>query len=197
MTQTSMTTLRDEHSRDAVYFGDRPDWLIAYAQHRDSDTITRTNWAAFIDALGGESDTVAIERSSHWAVGWVEYLVINPDDTEKVKIAEELRERIETYPVLDEFALSALEHEEYQDSWRDYGASDFVRSLVKEFGLSDAARELLDDCDGDALQEFYESNIPSGEFYTPEGSGVRLNIDYAVRHCTREAMAAFLKQLRS
>lgn len=190
-----MQTMRQEHSSNAAYWGERDGWLIAYAQHRDSDTITRSNWASFVKALGGESDTVAIERSNHWAVGWVDYLIVDPQDLERVKLAEELRSRLEDYPVLDEMEWSKLEWNEYLDGWKDYGASDFVRGLKSKFGLSDVAEELLDQ-DGE-LQSFFESLIPSGEYYIPEGSGVSLQIDYAVDRCTRSILAAKLRSLRS
>lgn len=192
--EQKLSTLREEHSNSAAYWGDRPDWLIAYAQHRDSDTITRSNWASFLEALGGESDTVAIERSSHWAVGWVEYLVIDPADTERVKLAEELRESLEDYPVLDEMAWSDLEHEEYTEAWQDYGRGDFLRGLRRKFNLSDVAEELLDQ--DEELQSFFESLIPSGEYFIAEGSGVSIQTRYAVDRCDRDAIAARLRSLR-
>lgn len=186
--------MAQEHSLDAAYFGDRAEWVIAYAQHRDSDTITRSNWAVFLAALGGESDTVAIERSTHWAVGWIDYLIIDPSDTERVGLAERLREKLEDYPVLDEMEWSNLEWDEYLDAWSQWGRSDFVRALKREFGLSDAAVDLLDEAED--LQAFYEANIPSGEYYIAEGSGVSLNTDYAAKRCSRIAMGQYLRQLR-
>jgi hypothetical protein len=191
----TLTTLAEEHITDAAYWGDRPDWVIACAQHRDSDTVARSNWAAFVEALGGESETVAIERSNHWAVGWMEYLVIDPVDTERVQLAEQLREQLEDYPLLDEEAYSKLEWEEYQEAWSDYGQGDFAKALVREFGLSQLADDLLCDAPGETLLEFYESLIPSGEYYIPDGSSVRLNIDYAIKRCTRKQMADFLRSL--
>lgn len=188
-----MTTLKQAHSHEACYFGDRPDWLIAYTQHRDSDTLSRSNWTSFVEALGGESDTVAIERSNHWAVGWVEYLVIDPTDAARIAEAERLLARLEDYPVLDEMAWSNLEQDEYHEAWKDYGKSDFVRGLVREFGLSDAAEELLDQ--DDDLQAFFESLIPSGEYYHAEGSGVSIQTGYAVKACTRETIGQYLRQL--
>lgn len=192
---STMSTVRQEHSSNAAYWGEREEWLIAYAQHRDSDTLTRSNWAAFVEALGGESDTVAIERSNHWAVGWVEYILVDPQDTERVKLAEELREQLDDYPVLDEMGFSNLEHEEYQEAWQDYGRSDFVRGLRKKFNLSDAAEELLDQ--DEELQAFFESLITSGEYYTAEGSGVSVNLDSALWRVSRGTLGAHIRKLRA
>jgi hypothetical protein len=190
-----MQTVDQEHSHSAAYWGEYGHWLIAYAQHRDSDILTRANWASFVEALGGESDTVAIERSNHWAVGWVEYLIVDPSDTERVKLAEDLREKLEDYPILDETAWSNLEWDEYTEAWQDYGKSEFVRALRKKFSLSDVAEELLDQ--DEELQEFFESLIPSGEYFIAEGSGVSVQTSYAVDRCDRDTLAAYLRKLRA
>lgn len=191
-----MTTLQQEHSRNACYYGERGDWLIAYAIHRDSGTLERSNWTAFLETLGGEGGTIAIERSSHWAVGWVDYLVIDPSDKAKVELAESLRARLEDYPVLDEMEWSKLEWEEYGEAWNDYGADEFVRELGKAFRLADATKDFLAEVEREELQEFFEACVPSGEYYIPGGSGVSVNIRSAIVHCTREALAAFLRTQR-
>lgn len=196
-TEDTMTTLAQEHSHSACYFGDRPHWLIAYAKHRDSDTITRSNWDSFVQALGGESETVAIERSSHWAVGWVDYLIVDPEDAERVALAEELRSSLEDYPVLDDMALSNLEYDEYCENWQNFGASDFCDTLKREFGLSDAAADLLSEADQDTLREWFESLITSGEYYIAEDDSVYPNVSSAVFHCQRDDMASFLRKLRA
>lgn len=96
-----------------VYFGERGEWFVAAGQHRDSDALERSNFRSLLKRLGGESDTVAIERENHWAVGWVEHLLINPEDVKRVAIAEKTREELEDYPVVDEEDFSNLEHEEF------------------------------------------------------------------------------------
>lgn len=184
--------MRQEHSHYAAYWGDREDWLIAASVHRDSDTVDRANWAEWCKALP-ESGTVAIERSTHWAVGWVDYLVIDPSDTAAVALAESLRERLEDYPVLDEMELSNLEWDEYLEGWDSYGASEFCRELGNAFDLAYATKERLGEVDSEELRKFFESLINSGEYYTPDGSGVSIRVDSAVFHCTREALGQFLR----
>ena len=108
-----MLTLEQAHSGGS-YFGDRPDWLILAGQHRDSDYLERSNFRVAeqlaVVALGRES--VAIERSGHWAVGWIEYVVLAPSAASE-RLAEDIRGRLEDYPILDE---GDAWDEEYKES---------------------------------------------------------------------------------
>lgn len=112
-----MKTL-SENSREvgsSAYWGDRGNWLIVLAVHRDSDCLTRSNFEVATKML--EAEGCAIERFNHWAVGWIDYLIINPECKDLVAIAERIRERIDDYPVLDEFHYSNLEQQEAQEIW--------------------------------------------------------------------------------
>lgn len=143
-----MTTLL-ENTRavgSSAYFGDRPDWLIAFAMRRDSDTITRSNFRVAEKALRelpavkewpGEDCPIQIERFSHWAVGWCDYLIVNPECKPAVELAEQMREKVENYPILCEHDHSDLEHEEAETIWRDcYRVKDrleYVRRHRSQF----------------------------------------------------------------
>lgn len=83
------------------YWGEYGAWLIVLGRSRDSDSLEEHNFQEALKQLGGESDTVAVERSSHWAVGWVETLLVKPD-SEAQKTAETLLERLDNYLVLNE-----------------------------------------------------------------------------------------------
>ena len=50
-------------------------YLVLLGRHRDSPILDNVNFDAALELLGGESKTVLVERSSHWAVGWVEVLI--------------------------------------------------------------------------------------------------------------------------
>lgn len=98
-----------------------PDYYVFLGRHRDSDMITESNFDAAMKALGGESETVIIARASHWAVGWVESILIHKDDSAALQIADDLAAQLEDYPVLDESDLSERECEaahEYWNGWR-------------------------------------------------------------------------------
>ncbi len=126
---TTMKTIIENNKAvgDSAYWGQRGHWFIAAAQHRDSDCLTRSNFRSFKAALaaqpaiaGWSSDDVGgytVESFNHWAVGWVEYLLINPECKLAVGLAEELRASLEDYPVLDENDFSQLESDEANEVW--------------------------------------------------------------------------------
>jgi hypothetical protein len=109
-----------------AYFGDRGDWPVAYAMHRDSDTLERANYAALLKQLEKEcdSDDYAEETSSHWLVGYVSHILVRPD-TLAAQIAEEAQNALSDYPVLDDEELSRIEEEEAlltaECAYNDYG----------------------------------------------------------------------------
>ena len=82
------------------YFGDEwYDYYVGLSRHRDSDTLTESNFITFLQRLGGESKTVFIVRESHWAVGWIEWIAIHKDDKEALGLAEVMFDDINDYPV--------------------------------------------------------------------------------------------------
>lgn len=147
-----MKTMRNEHSRDAAYFGENGHWLIAATVHRDSGELDQSNFETMQAALkalpavkdfDGEFTPVQVERSSHWAVGWVDYLIVNPECSEAVALAEEMRARLEDYPILDEEDFSRREMESANDTWRDcYNMRErvkYIRSHRSQFEFHDFA----------------------------------------------------------
>lgn len=149
-----MTTLHEAHSSDAHYFGERPDWLIVLSRNRDSDCLEQSNFESAFATLGGESDTVSVERSSHWAVGWVEYLVVDPANSKRVRRAAKLIKQLENYPVLDEEDMSRREHEQFLESWDSWGRSDFMKALCNRI-RADYAGGIHDDfSDDDVIDAF-------------------------------------------
>jgi hypothetical protein len=106
-----------------------PDYYSSgFGQSRDSDCLERSNFECALNRLGGESETVIVVRESHWAVGWVEWIAIHETDVKTLAIADELREGMESYPVVDEDHWSQVEDDEAQTVWRDcYSAKERLR----------------------------------------------------------------------
>lgn len=176
---------------------DRQSWLVVpVMQTRDSGPFDLSNFAAALEMLGGESETVEVHRFGHWGPGWYEIIIIEPSSPQAA-IAEEIERRLQDYPLLDEDDCSRREWNDYEKSWDQWAASDFRRELIKEFGLEcKPAESCLDDCDNDTLREFYELLTPSGEFYICESSGVSIRVSHAVERCTRSDLAKFLRSIR-
>lgn len=180
-----------EHPKN--YFGATWEgWYVVLGHNRDSDLLTESNWSQFRDRLlplqeelpNDEGQSVRVIRENHWAVGWVEWLGVHQSNTEALALAESLREKLESYPVLNEEHWSALEEKAYDESWEQYGCEDFRKGLLAELGELHAAQiEDIEGRDSDSLRTLYESLIPSGEYFTADGQGVSLCIDRAVNDC--------------
>ncbi len=135
----------------SAYWGERGHWFIAAAQHRDSDCLTRSNFRSFKSALkefdswqSNDEGAYCVESFNHWAVGWVEYLLVNPECKAAIELADKLREKLKDYPVLDENDFSNLENDEANEVWRNcYSPSErikYIREHTSQFefrGFSD------------------------------------------------------------
>ena len=129
---------------------DRAEYFIAYSQHRDSDSLTRSNFRSILQALGGESETVLVLRDSHFAVGWVEAIYVHESDTVACAEADRILGRLEDYPVADEEDHSSLEWDEACEYWAWMNLSERVRYLSRARLSPFAARrdELPEDPNG-------------------------------------------------
>lgn len=127
------------------YIGEH--WAEYYSagvgQSRDSDCLERSNFAAMLKLLGGESDSVIVVRESHWAVGWIEWIAIHESDHAALQVADETMGRLEDYPVLDEDDWSEREQEDANETWRNcYGPFEriaYIREHRSQFEFHDFA----------------------------------------------------------
>lgn len=94
-----------------------PDYYVFLGQHRDSDSLSRSNFTRGLEIIGGESDTVRVVREGHWAVGWVEWIAIHESDAAALREADEIAAALADYPVVDEMHWSELEYDEACDFW--------------------------------------------------------------------------------
>lgn len=111
------------------------DYYVFLGKHRDSDSITRSNFTVGLDRLGGESETVMVVRESHWAVGWVEWIAIHESDLDAIAKADAMAGKITDYPVLNEEHWSDLELSEACDYWASLSVRERIE-LCQEHGLS-------------------------------------------------------------
>lgn len=186
-----MKTLIEYFPRgSSVYYGESQNWLVVATRHRDSDLLTESNWECILRDLGGESENVHIERASCSMVGWIEYLIVNPNDKKLVELGEKIEKKLDDYPVYNENHWSEKEFDEYYNYFNDYGKQEFTGSLVKKFNLHDVTRDFLQNHEN--LIEYFESLIPSGEYQT-DGYP---NFDYATEQATRDNLAQWVKANR-
>lgn len=133
--ERKLTSIRDSHRQsNGAYFGDFPDWLVAYAIHRDSDALERSNFEELKErflAVSPENEQWAIETSGHWLVGHIEHVIVAPD-SDCERIALEAKEDLEDYPILNEERYGEMEYAEvtancalaFRDWLRDNDARD-------------------------------------------------------------------------
>jgi len=161
---------------------DREHWLVVpVSQTRDSGPFNKTNFQSALDILGGEGNSVEVHRFGHWGPGWFEIIIVDPDSPERAK-AEDIEACLESYPVLDDEALSQAEWDDYCESWDNYYASDFRKAIVDTFDLPWEAECALDDIDNDTLRQFYEECVDNP--YECDSGGAYCFIDEAVAGLT-------------
>ncbi len=96
-------------SRTENYNGESyNDYYVLLSRHRDSGLVEESNFQSALKALNGESDTVKVIRAKHWAVGWVEMILIHESDTKSVNKGNEIEKALESYPILDEDAFGEM-----------------------------------------------------------------------------------------
>lgn len=146
-------------------------------QNRDSDALARSNWqvacqwlaeAAGIDAVpeleggfGGDPNDappVYTWRAGHWAVGWVEYLMVRPDASEAVlEAAQAIKDSLSDYPVLDDEHYSNLEYAERCDYWAGMSVrhrAEVIKESGADVSIFAARREELPCDDSGRLEEW-------------------------------------------
>ena len=124
------------------YGGFSPDGdFVILTQHRDSEALDRSNWICACEVLHAEPWDNGHEeyearpqvyhwRASHWAVGWIEYLMIRADALESVlSDATRIVCDLADYPVLDEDHFSNLEFEESCEHWEQCSVRDRVEII--------------------------------------------------------------------
>lgn len=113
---------------------------ILMSKTRDSEILTQSNWIEALKRLGGESEDVRIDNFGSWACGWFEYLSIN-ENSEKYKIALQIEQELEDYPVLNEDDLWQREDSESIRIWKEcYTIKEriaYIRENRNQFDFND------------------------------------------------------------
>ena len=161
---------------------DRQDWLVCpTSRTRDSGPLEQSNFAAMLDCLGGESDTVEVHRFGHWGPGWFEVILVHPQHAVEVGKAVCA---LSDYPILDDMDFSAREYECAYECWESYGADDMRAHLQEEHDVSEEQAESLT---ADQLWECHSENSPV-PYECDESDSCSFDFDYL----THDHVAALL-----
>lgn len=110
-------------------------WCMSLGQHRDSDTVERSNFQVAVSMLDAGRWTEELEthivRENHGAVGWVEWIAVHPSDPVALWEACSIEARLENYSILDEEHLSILESDEAAEAWANASVADRLE-LIQE-----------------------------------------------------------------
>jgi hypothetical protein len=147
-----------KHPSDYGGFSPDGDYLVL-SKHRESQLIDESNWDTACEQLAkvaglkevpfvtkeAELPVVYQWRAGHWAVGWVEYLMVRKDAPDEVlKEAGEIICSLESYPILDEDDYSWRQNEAIYEYWAKASASE-RRELMEEAGLNGRLPEDMPD----------------------------------------------------
>ena len=136
-----MEQLKEYFKESSAYWGDKAllNWPVLYTQNRDSDCLTRSNWEQLIktfSTLFGE-ESFYVVNCAHWACGWLEYFLINPEIEKAIFEAEDIERALENYPVLNEEHFSELEMDEANQIWANCydrkERAEYIRKNRSEF----------------------------------------------------------------
>jgi hypothetical protein len=169
-----MTMQAAEHLKASIwkhpdsYAGFSPDGdYCILSKHRESELLDRINWDVACESLdaepydGGYNEfemrpTVYHWRARHWAVGWIEYLMVRADAPEPIKTKSgEILCSLADYPYLDEDRHSEAELNAVCDYWGRCSVGERVSYLQDAKRCIFAARrdELPEDSSNGGLYE--------------------------------------------
>ena len=166
----TLNKVKWEHPSD--YGGHSPDGAYVLAtQTRDSDALERSNYVRIFEELrdcaekydnpAWDEPSVYDFRAGHWAVGWVEHVIVKANaPTEVLKLATEILDGLEEYSVYDEEDYCELQFTEVCEYWEYVSVSERVE-MIQESGSScsvfSARRDDFPQDDCGSLQQYIVS----------------------------------------
>ena len=102
-TQDTLNEVKWTHPSEYHGFSPDGDYLI-YSQNRDSSICEEVNYELIFSELKRLDKENAYDfRASHWACGWIEYILIKKDSPQPLKDkAAEIIQSLSDYPILDD-----------------------------------------------------------------------------------------------
>ena len=176
------------HPRD--YGGHSPvgDYLI-YSRSRDSETLDNVNYETILERLESAYEQTGDDeeanapydfRVNHWAVGWVEYIIVPRSAPREVQEeAYAILGSLANYPCLDDGALSEAELNDSVESWENWAQRDVENEIESNYrfgyvGTGDDETELELYDAAPLVNRWLENNSPDHETHS---DGPHFNIE--------------------
>lgn len=172
---------------------DQQHWLVLIGRNRDSGMLSESNWATALKCIEDkdpESDHHEVLCFGHWACGWLEVLIIDPDFAPVMTEATDIEGALADYPILDDSDHSErLAEFEYQH-WKDWECGQFEKTLLPL--LSEIAHDTITQADHDEMREFWHE---CGGEVLEEGEENH-SPAYNDPDPTRDQLAAMVRKMR-
>jgi hypothetical protein len=133
----------------ADYGGHSPDGdYVIYARTRDSDIMANVNYDSIMETFEHD-ESVYDFRASHWACGWVEYIIVPAGSPDSVLTrAADILCALADYPSLNDDKLCEAEYEAFCEFWDGIGTGERLDYLKQSgdsiFAARASAGELYD-----------------------------------------------------
>lgn len=143
---------------------------------RDSDVLEISNYetakarleeAAKLDEKDWKHDEeppLFDGHFGHWAVGWVDELLVHEDATNTLAELEKIAEQMEDYPVLDEEDFSKREWDEQEEDWENWAKHDLTADLLPTWDMDYASPIVQAEIEA-ALYQAYRSSVEGTDGY--------------------------------
>ena len=122
----------------SYYIGPRyDDYYIITGHSRDSKILEESNYQTIKEYLSKNLINFIEVSFNHWAVGWIETLMIQEDDIQGIEfINDNILDRLEDYPIFDEEDFYKREYEEATEI-----KEDMIKDMRNKFQNSNMTYE--------------------------------------------------------
>ena len=116
------------------YIGKRfNEYFVLYTQNRDSGILEQSNFRCIEKYLKAKKAVYEKVSFNHWAVGWIEQILIQDTEKESINIGNEIEEKLKGYPIFDEGDFCNLESDK---------AHELLEEIRKDISNLDTDEEL-------------------------------------------------------
>ena len=181
---------------------EQQDWLVApCSTTRDSESLSRANWQSMLAMLAEvdpDENDHETHHFGHWGPGWFEIVLVRPD-SRAAGAMEECARKLDDYPVIDDDVLSAVEHDDENESWQNHDGREFLRAIASNLGLRAENETRVDDTDDTnerpKLGELFELACQKANAYVEHtNEGARFPIKRAAAEVDARSLAEYLRR---
>ena len=147
---------RIDHYAGVMPVGD----VVVYSRHRDSSELENWNFERYWDALKKFEPYVRIIHLSHWAAGWIEYILVSQfTPAEQLAQIVDIVSEFETMGVIDEDGYYEHIHERMMEVWESEATLsdkiEWIKDAIRNGELPPFPDD-LDLDDEDAVMKWFE-----------------------------------------